>query len=206
MVTDSEVNTINSILAIVLIVGAYQFYFLPQKRPFRKALELTTKIDKFIPFKPGWVWIYSGLYYPVIIGLVFTINSFEKFNITAFNFLMLLFMQLVCFYVFPVQTPHSWRYFENTSCTSLRFLKLIHSFDDSTNCFPSMHVSVATLASLHIVSNLTPSLGSFAVIFYAFPVLIGLSAVYTKQHYLADVPAGAFLGYINYEIFAIYYS
>ncbi len=206
MVSNLEAYVINITLSIVLIVGGYQFYFLPQKRPLRKALQFTAKIDEFIPFRPGWVWIYSGLYYPVIIGLVFTIDTFEKFNLTAFNFLILLLIQICCFYVFPVKTPQLWRNFDRTSCISVRFLNFVHDFDAPTNCFPSMHVSVATLTALHMINNLTLDWGNLTIIFYAFPVLIGLSAVYTKQHYLVDIPAGVALGYANYKIFVIYYG
>jgi membrane-associated phospholipid phosphatase len=36
---------------------------------------------------------------------------------------------------------------------------------------------------------------------FAFPVLIGLSCVFTKQHYLVDVPAGAALAWLAYRVF-----
>ena len=42
------------ILATLLIVGGYQIYFLPQKYPIRRAVQLMTKIDDLIPFRPGW--------------------------------------------------------------------------------------------------------------------------------------------------------
>jgi hypothetical protein len=34
-----------------------------------------------------------------------------------------------------------------------------------------------------------------------FPVVIAASAVFTKQHYLADLPPGALFGYLAYTAF-----
>lgn len=195
---------VNFTLTVVLIVGAYQFYFLPQRKPFRAPRLLPTQIDNLIPFHPEWVWVYSGLYYPAIIALVFTVESFEKFNKIAFSFLCLLLMQMACFYLFPIRTPSSWREFGGEKSLSARFLKFVYDFDAPTNCFPSMHVSVATLTAIHLAENMAPVWGQCAVLSYAFPILIGLSAIFTKQHYIIDLPAGAALGYVNYILFKIY--
>ena len=66
-------------------------------------------------------------------------------------------------------------------------------FDDRNNSFPSQHTSVATLTALH----LQPELGAAA---FAFPVLIGASCLFTKQHFVLDIPAGALLGWIAYVV------
>mgnify|MGYP001561415477 CR=1 FL=1 len=59
-----------------------------------------------------------------------------------------------------------------------------------------MHTSVATLTALH----LSPSLGGWA---RAFPALIGVSCLFTKQHYLIDVPAGAALGWVVFHAYRL---
>ena len=70
----------------------------------------------------------------------------------------------------------------------------VQKFDQSTNCFPSMHVSVAMLTTLHAWS----SLGAWGLL---FPLLIALSCISTKQHYLIDLPAGALLGCLAYVVY-----
>ena len=40
------------------------------------------------------------------------------------------------------------------------------------------------------------------VVTFLFPVLIGLSCLFTKQHYVVDLPAGAALGWLAYRVFA----
>jgi len=189
---------VNSLMTVVLIVGSYQFYFFLQRRHVRKPIEFSSSIDELIPFRPGWVWIYTALYYPVILLGVLTIESFAQFNYTAFSFIMLLAMQLLVFLIFPVRTPAGWREYRLEESLSTRFLGLIQRYDAPSNSFPSMHTSVATLTALHLF----PMIGPCAL---AFPALIGLSCVYTKQHYVIDVPAGAALGGFVFAIFKLIY-
>jgi hypothetical protein len=194
---------INFLMAVILIVGAYQFYFYLQRERSRKPIAYNSRIDEWIPFTPGWVWVYSALYYPVIVLGVLTIDSFAKFNYTAFSFIILLGMHLLIFYFFPIQTPAAWREYKPETL-STRFLGFIQTYDAPSNCFPSMHVSVATLTALHLHSNLLPLVGQFAVLAYFFPLLIAISSVCTKQHYFADVATGPVLGYVNFKLFELF--
>jgi membrane-associated phospholipid phosphatase len=47
---------------------------------------------------------------------------------------------------------------------------------------------------------LQPHFGAWV---YSFPALIALSCLFTKQHYLVDLPAGAALGWLAYHVFAV---
>src|SRR2546426_4184905 len=53
----------------------------------------------------------------------------------------------------------------------------------------------AALARVLTAFHLQPQLGQLAL---AFPALIALSCLFTKQHYLLDLPAGALLGWLTY--------
>jgi membrane-associated phospholipid phosphatase len=112
------------------------------------------------------------------------------------SFLGLLAMQMAFFVLFPVATPESWRAINSRQTWSERFLAFVQRLDARSNSFPSMHTSVATLTALY----LQPHLGMWA---FLFPVLIGLSCLFTKQHYLVDLPAGAALGWVAYRVFAL---
>jgi len=61
-------------------------------------------------------------------------------------------------------------------------LALVQRFDARSNCFPSVHVSVATLTALH-------------------GTLIAVSCVLTKQHYLIDLPAGLLCGWLSFVLY-----
>lgn len=185
---------VNLILSAVLIIGGYQFYFWCQRNALAPARELRFPIDERIPYRPSWVWVYSLLYYPAILYTNLIVESPRQFTRIAISFLFLLALQMVFFLLFPVATPPHWRAHNQRRNWSERFLAFIHKFDARSNSFPSMHASVAMLTALYLF----PTLGHWA---WGFPVLIGLSCLFTKQHYVIDIPAGAALGWVAFELF-----
>jgi membrane-associated phospholipid phosphatase len=187
---------VHLVLGAILIIGGYQFYFWCQRNPMRPVRELRLAVDDRIPFWPGWVWIYGFFYWPGVLYTSWVLESSREFVYLALSFLGLLAMQLACFMLFPVATPESWRAINRGRTLSERFLAFVQRLDDRSNSFPSMHTSVATLTALY----LQPHLGTWA---FVFPVLIALSCLFTKQHYVVDLPAGAALGWLAYRVFAI---
>lgn len=187
---------VHLLLGGILILGGYQFYFWCQRNPLRPARELRLPLDDHIPFRPGWVWIYGFFYWPGVLYTSWVLESSREFVYLALSFLGLLAMQMTFFMLFPVATPESWRAINRERTPSERFLAFVQRLDARSNSFPSMHTSVATLTALY----LQPHLGPWA---FAFPVLIGLSCLFTKQHYLVDLPAGAALGWLAYRVFAL---
>jgi membrane-associated phospholipid phosphatase len=196
-------HIVHLLMAVILIVGGYQFYFLVQRSHFGEPIEFASRIEDKIPFRPEWVWVYSGLYYPVILLLVFTIKTFAQFSYTVFSFITLLVMQLFAFFFFPVKIPARWRDYDRGRSLSARFLGLVHSYDGLPNSIPSMHVSVSTLAAFHLNQNLSVDNSAFSLLSFLFPLLIAISALFTKQHYIVDLGPGAFLGYVNYKIYLL---
>lgn len=196
-------HVIHLLMAIILIVGGYQFYFLVQRSHLGEPIEFASRIDDRIPFRPEWVWVYSGLYYPVILVLVFTLKTFSQFSYTVFSFITLLVMQLAAFFFFPVKIPERWRDYDRGRSLSARFLGLVHSYDGLPNSIPSMHVSVSTLTAFHLYQNLSPEAGPYSLFAFLFPLLIAISALFTKQHYVVDLAPGAVVGYVNYQIYAL---
>jgi membrane-associated phospholipid phosphatase len=185
---------IQLLLSGILIVGVYQFYFWCQRNAVGAPRQFNSWLDELIPYRPRWVWIYSCLYYPVIVYINFVIADPREFIYMATSFLVLLALQMLFFVFFPVATPDKWRELNKERGRSERFLAFVRRFDAPSNCFPSMHVSVATLTALHLHSAVGPGV-------FAFPVLIALSCLFTKQHYLADLPAGAVLGWLSFVCF-----
>lgn len=185
---------VNLVLSTILIVGTYQFYFLTQRYQLAKVRTFNFKIDEMLPYWPSWAWVYSFFYYPAILYLNWLVQDARQFTMMAFSYILLLLMQMTFFYIYPVSTPDHWRDINKGNTFSERFLKLVHKYDAPTNCFPSMHVSVAVLTALHAAGQLGEAV-------YAFPVLIGLSCIFTKQHYVIDLPFGAFLGWVAYQAF-----
>jgi len=191
---------IQLVISVFLIVGVYQFYFWCQRNQLNRPRELRSPLDDWIPYRPRWVWVYSFLYYPVIVAINWAVTSPRHFLYVAISYMLLLAFQMAFFTFFPVETPVEWRALNTGRGRSERFLAFVQTFDARSNSFPSMHTSVAMLTAMHLFPLFGP-LG------FAFPVLIGLSCLFTKQHYLIDVPAGALLGWWVFGLFrAMYFA
>ena len=186
------------IISVFLIVGIYQFYFWCQRNHLTAPRELRLALDDRIPYRPRRVWIYSFLYYPVIVYINLVVASPRQFLYVAISFMLLLGFQMAFFTFFPVATPAEWRVGNARRGRSERFLAFVQRFDARSNSFPSMHTSVATLTALHLL----PFLGPWV---FTFPVLIALSCLFTKQHYVVDLPAGALLGWFTFGLFRMIY-
>jgi len=180
-------------ITVILIFGGYSWYFYAQRQRWYPARFIETRFDTMISYDPRWVWVYSGLYYPMIVLAAMSVPSWRDYAMAAGCFLALLVVQMAFFLFLPVEIPAEWRslYREPWEGTQhQRFLDLVWSFDKLRNSMPSMHVSVATVTDLTIGRE-WPAVGTVGIL---FPILIAVSAVKTKQHYLWDIPAGAALG------------
>ena len=178
-------------ITTVLIVGGYQFYFWAQRRTWPPARYFETRFDEMIDFDPRWVWIYSGLYYPMILLAALSVPTWQAYAYAVGCFLMLLAIQVAIFISWPTAIPAHWRHVERDKHPhSMRMLDLVWSYDKLRNGLPSMHVSVAMMVDLTIWQN-WPVVGYVGGL---FPLLIAASALKTKQHYIADVVPGALLG------------
>ncbi len=187
---------VHLILSLFIIIGVYQCYFWCQRNVAVNPRDLGIRVDAWIPYWPSWVWIYSFLYYPVILYLNLVVESSHQFTQLVISYVLLLALQTAFFLAFPVVTPEKWRTCNTGRTASERFLAYVQTFDGRANCFPSMHCSVAMLTALHLFPYLGPGA-------YAFPLLIGLSSLFTKQHFLVDVPAGVALGWGTFELFKL---
>jgi membrane-associated phospholipid phosphatase len=198
----SDMQPLDRVMQLIisgfLIVGVYQFYFWCQRNQINTPREFRLPIDDRIPYRPRWVWIYSFLYYPVIVAINWTVTSPRHFLYVANSYLLLLGFQMAFFMLVPVVTPLEWRTCNIGRGRSERFLAFVQKFDARSNSFPSMHTSVAMLTALHLYSGL----GAWV---FVFPVLIALSCLFAKQHYVVDLPAGALLGWGVFGVFKLIY-
>jgi membrane-associated phospholipid phosphatase len=121
----------------------------------------------------------------------------RAFVYTAFSYFILLMSHMVFFVFFPVAIPQAWREHPLDHGMSGQLLQIVRRLDAPSNCFPSMHVSVATLTALHLV-RICPATGPWIA---AFPILVAVSAVYVKQHFVSDLLPGALLGWLSFRAF-----
>ncbi|MCI0342374.1 MAG: phosphatase PAP2 family protein, partial [Planctomycetales bacterium] len=179
-------------LASMLALFGGGFYALAAWNEARHAagvtfVGLSTPLDEAIPLFAPAVWGYL-LFYPVAFLPVLLLGPRGDFRAVARATLLLLVVSFACYALIPVRVvPPA----VPGSGASADVLRAIHAVDHGYNAIPSLHVSHAVLVAL-LFRRLRP--GSEGLLLLAAAV-VAASCVLVKQHYAADVVAGALLGW-----------
>lgn len=145
------------------------------------AYDLSTPLDTWLPFWPSWIWIYiSVLPFFLYAALTLTPPLFSttlKRVVTAHLCTYPFFFLIPSDYPRPLgldpETFYGWGY------------GVMHSIDQANNTFPSLHVSLTFVIMHHLYRNGMP-----AWLAYGYALIISLSTLLTKQHYIIDVLGG----------------
>jgi hypothetical protein len=183
-------------ITVVLIIGGYQFYFWCQRQSFYEARYLPMRLDARIAFDPRWVWVYSGLYYPMIVLAALAQPSWPDYARTVGGFL----------FCWPSRWRSScafrWRSRWTGARANVMAARTRHPALDAVHgrglALRQAAQCDAVDARLGRHDGGPDALGAagrgLRWIGWLFPALIGISAIKTKQHYLLDIPAGAAMG------------
>ncbi len=184
-------------IALAVLVGfltVFLYWFAGWVAEARGARELPlSAIDRAIPLMPWTVWIYLSIYFVYAASCILQ-NDLEIYRKFLKSYLIAYFGSTVFFLLFPTTFPRDAFVVRAgpDASVSEAVLSLFRLWDKPTNCFPSMHVASAVLATL-------PFRGQRPILFRVFAVwavAIGVTTVTTKQHYAADVIAGAGFGWL----------
>jgi membrane-associated phospholipid phosphatase len=152
---------------------------------------LATTLDNQIPFIACSVWAYLLVLSCALLPL-FVVRCSGLFRRTAIAYVLVIAVSLVFFMVFPVSSIQLR--VPPTRLDLARFsdwtVSLLYSVDPPYNLFPSLHLSIATLATLS-VWKARRSCGVAAFLSVGFA---GASVSTLKQHCLIDVVGGLVLG------------
>ncbi|MFC1849603.1 phosphatase PAP2 family protein [candidate division CSSED10-310 bacterium] len=189
------------ILCLTFFVGGIIFPFYVVINYFSVGREhtiLSCFIDQAIPFIPAWEYVYAFVYFAAFTPLTI-IRSASYFRRIAFMYASVMIVGEIIFLLFPVMMIRvipSGEGFVNWG------INLNNYLDPPFNCFPSMHVGNAFCASFAIY-NVHRFLGIISVV---GAILIGLSTLFVKQHYVLDVMAGFLLSYVFYILWIKSYN
>lgn len=169
---------------IVAVLGLFPVYFLINVHSNLAAPhDLTTPLDRAIPFWPTWQLVYAFVYIFMLFPVA-VVRDTELFKRVARGYLWVLLFSFCVFTIFPVRIVRPP--LTSTSSYMEWGLKLNYFLDDPNNCFPSLHLSIAFLGAL-AARRANPRLGWPAL---ATATAIGLSTLFVKQHFVADVVSG----------------
>ena len=111
-------------------------------------------------------------------------------------YLMAWIVSYTCFLLYPTEAPRPQKV-EGEGFFVWILTGAVYGTDPPYNCFPSLHVAHAFISAFacHRVHR---GVGLGLLIWAA---LLGVSTVYTKQHYVADVIAGVIVAIVAYAAF-----
>jgi membrane-associated phospholipid phosphatase len=181
---------------MIVLVSLVPFYiFIAQYTADRPLHVPALNFDHLIPLQPAWALIYGSLYLFLIVLPVFIVSQKEQIRRTVFAYLLVWITAYICFLIYPTVAPRPTKAIGDGFVNwGLRFL---YSADPPYNCFPSLHVAhscVSALTCYRVHRGVGIAAGFCAI-------LIGISTLFTKQHYILDVIAGILLAYAAYLIF-----
>ena len=152
-------------------------------------------LDRALPLQPAWALVYGALYAFLIVLPVFVVRQDDHIRRTFLAYLMMWIAAYICFVLYPTIAPRPTKISRTGFVVwGLRFL---YDADPPYNCFPSLHVAHSFVSAFTCL-RVHRRLGLFAMLCAS---LVGLSTLFTKQHYILDVVAGVVLASLAYIAF-----
>lgn len=142
-------------------------------------------IDEKTPFLAWTVWIYNSQFFFLAVS-IYLMREPQNLSRTLYAMALVSLFAFCIFAIFPTTLPRD--YATGTGLTAKAFQSL-YAVDSSSNCFPSLHVSLAWLAALGVWQERR----SLGMVICLWAMLITISTMTTKQHYFIDVLAGLVL-------------
>jgi membrane-associated phospholipid phosphatase len=173
------------ILALTLL-GWLAIYFLVnrlQVEPHRR-INLGTQIDRKTPYLPLFALVYFSTY-PFVILPFLILSDARQFYWMVVSFASISIISSLIHAIIPSKIERVEQ--ENANGITGWLLDMFQRTCKPYGNFPSMHVglSVPVVAASYMAGGVIA--GTISLI---WAVLIALSTLYTKQHYVLDVLAG----------------
>jgi membrane-associated phospholipid phosphatase len=180
---------------VVLMVLVPIYLFIAELAQEGTPHVLALALDRVLPLQPMWALVYGPLYLFLIVLPVLVVREYEQIRRTMFAYLAVWSLAYVCFLLYPTTASRPEKVIgEGFAVWGLKFL---YTSDPPYNCFPSLHVAHSFVSALTCY-RVNRGLGLAAIL---GATLVGVSTLFTKQHYVADVIAGAFLACMAYVVF-----
>lgn len=166
----------NLFLLLTLILVLYLYVPLNRQTVLRS---FKTRIDHHFPVLPFSVWVYA-IYYiliPITAIILWNTPNIKPFLLTQI--------------IGSTIAVLIWRYFPNgvnrlhiisPQGISQKLLQYIYSHDGDSNGLPSGHVTHSIIACFYLAQTFP----NFTTQFSLLAILVSISTITTKQHYIAD--------------------
>ena len=153
---------------------------------------LQLPLDAAIPFVPEWVLAYMLVYVTPAMTAFFLEDRAELYR----TFLAFGLNCAICFPIFifyPVEYP---RVVPIPDDVFGHLLSFVHALDRPVNCFPSHHIATSFTTFFAIARQDRRWGAEFGVA----AVLVAISTVFVKQHYVVDIPGGILVACVTFML------
>lgn len=174
----------NKILLLFILLLVKSIYLPLNKRKSKYYWKI--KFDDSIPFIPVFIIPYIGYFFYVIATIIFLWNT--KYINNFFITYIISYILAGLFWYFVSNGVKRLK-IERKDIFS-RLTKFIYKYDDDTNGFPSAHIFATLICPYFLFLAFPEKLVSILVA----TILISLSTVFVKQHYILDI-LGGFLNF-----------
>lgn len=192
----------NNRLLMALMCGVAFFFgysipnhyhlFAPRQLPL-------TSLDLAIPFAPWTIFVYVSEYF-LFVSAYFIFREELTRNKYIWSYFGVLALGAVFFIFLPTTYPRAnFPLPTDIHPFTYRVFAALREADDPSNCFPSMHVACCFLTAFAFLQP-GESRRNFWI-YFVWAVLIALSTLPTKQHYVTDVMGGLALSVAAYWCF-----
>lgn len=189
--TPQERLTKNLLFFSILVYYVGGYFLLNSATTFRRDLHhLALPFEDQLPFAPALIFAYLLEF--VLLSLTYLmVDDLPYFKKIIRAFFLCVTFHFLVFLIFPVE--YNLRpVFDPEQGWAYQMVSFYYWLDLPYNCFPSMHVSNAFLVAF-LLQRFRPGLGW---VLHPISVLIAVSVVLVKQHYIVDVVAGFFVGWL----------
>lgn len=163
-----------------------------------RVYHIQTALDQAIPFNkyfivPYVVWyIYLGIFF-----FYYAVYDEKKYFKILASIIIGMLICYVIYYFFPTYVPRPQVVGNDIFAKAVRF---IYNRDNPYNCFPSIHVLESVIIAVYVNRDLV--LGyKVKLASTVTAILIILSTLYIKQHYIYDAVSAGAMAYGLYFIF-----
>ncbi len=159
----------------------------------------TTWVDTALPLWPGWMFVYFAVFFSGFLP-VLVVGQRGLFRRVAVAYLI---VQVCAFSVFLLYPVSMHLRAEDTEVVNFVTwgLRIGYYWDTSASCFPSIHVTLATLSALCCWKS-SWRWGAFGVL---LALGVAFSTMVVKQHYLVDLLAGFGLAAVVWGLVVVRY-
>jgi membrane-associated phospholipid phosphatase len=183
----------NSVPAILLALIIPGYHVIVMINRGRTAFMPELALDRAIPVEPVWMLAYGSVWIFAFLP-VFVVRQPALTRRAMLAALTVICLAYVGFLIYPTVLPRSETVGESFFAKSL---EVNYALDPPYNCFPSLHVAWAFVAALTCY-RVHRGVGLVALV---WATIIGVSTLYTKQHYVVDVIGGIAIAYAAYLLF-----